>query len=48
MYGTASVAAAGVPTLAATGLNWGWQALLALTLIVIGGAVLRLVPRETA
>ena len=48
MYGTASVAAAGVPTLAATGLNWGWRGLLALTLIVVGGTVLRLVPKETA
>jgi len=48
MYGTASVAAAGIPTLAATGLNWGWTGLMALTLIVVGGALLRLVPKETA
>jgi hypothetical protein len=47
MYGTTSVAAASLPTLAATGLNWGWQAMMALTIVVIGGALLRLVPKKT-
>lgn len=47
MYGTTAVGAAGVPALAVTGLNWGWQLLFAVTLIVVGGALLRMVPRKT-
>jgi hypothetical protein len=49
MYGTTpTVAAAAAPALAVTGLNWGWTTMAAFSLLVIGGALLRLVPRSTS
>jgi hypothetical protein len=50
MYGTTPTvaAAAAAPALAATGLNWGWSTMVAFSLLVIGGALLRLVPKSTS
>jgi hypothetical protein len=48
MYGTTPTVAAAAPVLAATGLNWGWTTMAAFSLLVVGGALLRLVPKSTS
>jgi|BarGraNGADG00212_1021973.scaffolds.fasta_scaffold07867_2 hypothetical protein len=42
----ATGAVAGTTGLAFTGLNAGWMALVAVTLVAVGGLVLRLVPKH--
>lgn len=47
MYGTATTSGASTgAALAVTGMNIGWAILAVVTLIVVGGALLRLVPRK--
>jgi hypothetical protein len=48
MYGTTPTVAAAAPALAVTGLNWGWTMMAAFSLLVIGGGLLRLVPKSTS
>lgn len=47
MYPTAAVAAGSAGALAFTGVNYVWIVVAGVTLLALGGALMRLAPRRT-